>query len=115
MADNDEKDDNKDEKSGSLIGEAVKKMFTVGVSAAFMTEESIRTYLSDLKLPKEALKSVLDSAQRSKEDLMGKVSNEMIKMVQKIDFAKEFTKFAETHKFKISAEIEIKKKDPSEG
>ena len=108
--------DEKDEKAGSLIGEAVKKMFTVGVSAAFMTEESIRTYLADLKLPKEVLKTVLDGAQKSKDELVGRVSNEMIKMVQKIDLTKEMVKFAETHKFKISAEIEIKKKDQdSEG
>ncbi len=111
MADN----DSKDEKSGSLIGETVKKMFTVGVSAAFMTEESIRTYLADLKLPKEVLKTVLDGAQKSKDELVGKVSNEMVKMVQKIDLTKEFIKFAETHKFKVTAEIEIKKKDKDPG
>jgi len=40
-----------------------------------------------------------------------KATNEMIALIQKIDFVKEFSKFAENHKFKVSAEIEIIKKE----
>ena len=31
-------------------------------------------------------------------------------LIQKIDFVKEFAKFAENHKFKITAEVEVLKK-----
>jgi hypothetical protein len=102
MADNDN-----EEKSGSLIGETVKKLFTAGVSAAFMTEESVRTYLADLKLPKEVLRVVLEGAQKSKGEIVNRVSNEMIKLVSKMDLPKELTKFAQNHKFKISAEVQF--------
>lgn len=95
----------------SLLGETLKKVFTTGVTAAFMTEESIRSYLGELKLPKEALQLLLQSANKSKEEITQRVSKEMIAMVQKIDFVSEFAKFAETHKFKITAEIDIIKKD----
>lgn len=105
-------DDSKDDsKSSTLIGEAVKKLFTAGVSAAFMTEESVRGYLADLKLPKEILNLIVASAAKSKEELTNRVSKEIIGMVQKIDFVKEASRFAETHRFKITAEIEIQKKD----
>jgi hypothetical protein len=107
----------KDEKDSAdlkgLFGDTVKKVFTAGVSAAFMTEESLRTYLSELKLPKEALNLLIQSASKSKDEITQRVSKEAVAIIQKIDFVKEFSRFAETHKFKITAEIDIIKKDKS--
>ncbi|MNY50553.1 hypothetical protein D3C86_1860640 [compost metagenome] len=39
------------------------------------------------------------------------MTKEAVGIIQRIDFVKEFSKFAETHKFKITAEIDIIKKD----
>ena len=108
-------DEKEDHKAGGLIGEAAKKIFTAGVTAAFMTEESVRGYLSELKLPKEILNLIVQGASKSKEELTNRVGKEVISMIQKIDFVKEASRFAETHKFKITAEIEIQKKDESKG
>lgn len=99
--------------SRSLFGEALKKVFAAGVGAAFMTEENIRTYLAELKLPKEFLNVLLQQAGRSKEELIQRVGKEIIQIIQKVDFAKEFAKIAETHRFRITADIEIIKKDSS--
>jgi hypothetical protein len=114
MAD-DPKDDKKfdkdEDKSSSLIGDAVKKLFTAGVTAAFMTEESVRGYLADVKLPKEILNVIVAGAAKSKDELTNRVSKEVISMIQKIDLVKEASRFAETHKFKITAEVEITKKE----
>jgi hypothetical protein len=98
-------------KNQGLLGETLRKVFTAGVSAAFMTEESVRAYLAELKLPKEVLGLLLQQANKSKEEITNRVSKEVVSMVQKIDFVKEFSKFAETHTFKVTAEIEVKKKD----
>jgi hypothetical protein len=100
------------EEGRSLLGEGLKKVFTAGVSAAFMTEESIRSYLGEMKLPKEVLQVLLQSASKSKDEITQRMSKELVAMIQKIDLVKEFSKFAEGHKFKISAEVEILKKDP---
>ncbi len=89
----------------------VKKVFAAGVSAAFMTEESIRNYLTDLKLPKEILGLLVQGATKTKEEITSKVTNEVLGVIRKIDFVKEFSRFAEGHKFKISAEVEIIKKE----
>ena len=94
-----------------LLGDTVKKVFTAGVSAAFMTEEGLRTYLSELKLPKEALNLLIQGANKSKDEITNRVTKEVVGIISKIDFVKEFSKFAETHKFKITAEIDIIKKD----
>lgn len=107
-----ETDEGKIEDGKSLLSEALKKVFTVGVSAAFLTEESIRNHLGEMKLPKEVLQMLMQSALKSKDEITQRMSKELVAMVQKIDLVKEFSKFAETHKFKISAEVEILKKDP---
>lgn len=94
-----------------LFSETLKKVFTTGVSAAFMTEENIRSYLQELKLPKEILNVLIQSANKSKDEITQRVSKEIIGIFNKIDWISELSKFAETHKFKISAEIDIIKKE----
>ncbi len=118
MANNDEGPKNtneSDDGSGLKLGEALKKVITAGLGAAFMTEESIRNYLSDLKLPKEVVNMVLQSAAKSKDDLMNRVGNEIIKIVNKVDFVKEASRFVEEHKFKIKAEVEVVKREDTSG
>ncbi len=91
-------------------GEMLKKVMSVGLGAAFMTEESVRSALSGMNLPKEVLTSILQGANRSKEEFLNKVGNETIKLLSKIDFVKEASRFVEEHKFRINAEIEVVKK-----
>ena len=90
--------------------ETLKKLFTAGLSAAFMTEESIRSFVSEMRLPKETLNSLLAGANKSKEELVGRVSREMVNIISKIDFVKEASRFVEEHKFKVTAEVEVTRK-----
>ena len=99
--------DSEDPKASDLI----KKLLSAGIGAAFMTEEHIRTYLKDLKLPKDALKFLLDGATKSKDELMHRVGSEVIRIVQRINFVEEASRFVEEHKFKINAEVEVIRKD----
>lgn len=89
--------------------EMIKRVMSVGLGAAFMTEESIRTYLGEM--PKEVVSNMIQNANKSKEELMNRVGSEVIRLIQKIDFVKEASRFVEEHKFKISAEVEVVKKD----
>lgn len=98
----------------TLLADTLKKVFATGVSAAFMTEESIRSYLGELKLPKEILTTLVQSANKSKDEITNRVSKEIIGIVSQIDWVSEMAKFAENHKFKISAEIDIIKKDKAD-
>jgi hypothetical protein len=109
MASDDNKKNDGDPKN--LVGETIKKVLSVGVGAAFMTEESIRSYLGDLKLPKEILNVLIQSASKGKDEITQRVSKEIIGIVSKIDWVKELARFAETHKFKITAEVDIIKKN----
>lgn len=122
MDDRDSKDDADDwgparestgEREDSLPkwAEMVKKVMSISLGAAFMTEESIRGYLGEIKLPKEVMQSLMQGAAKSKDELMNRVGNETIKIISKIDFVKEASRFVEEHKFKITAEIDVVKKD----
>lgn len=98
MANNDKKDTKNSESSstGEKLGETLKKIISSG---------------SPSEISKEIIGTVLGQALKAKDDITLKVSNEMISLVRKIDFVNEFSKFAENHKFKVSAEIEIIKKE----
>lgn len=114
--DNDRDDENdfsldEDElkKSGLSITDIAKKLVAVGVGAAFLTEESIRSALGEVKMPKEILNVVLQNATKTKDVIADQVTKEIIKLISKIDFVKEASRFVEDHKFNI--EIDIIKKD----
>ncbi len=102
------------EDSGFGLGDTLKKILTLGAGAAFMTEEGIRSYLGEVKLPKDILNGLLQGAAKSKEDLVNRVSGEILKMLKQVDFSKEIVRFARGHKVKVSAEIEFEKKAPQE-
>lgn len=89
-----------------------KKLISAGIGAAFMTEENVRNYLGELKLPKDVIGLLLQGAQKSKDELMNRVGNEVIKIIQRIDFVTEASRFVEEHKFRITAEIDVVRKEP---
>ena len=106
-------DDSAGESSGKL-SDMIRKVMSVGLGAAFMTEESVRGALGGMNLPKDVLASILSQANRGKEEMMSRIGNETIKLISRIDFVKEASRFVEEHKFRITAEIDIVRKEPGE-
>ena len=104
---------NKNDDDSVGVGDTLKKLLAAGVSAAFMTEESIRGFVGEMKLPKETLNLLLTGAAKSKEELTNRVAKEVSSIISKIDFVKEVSRFVEEHKFKVNAEIEVIKRDRS--
>lgn len=96
MANNDKKDSKPGESQS--ISETLKKIISSG---------------SPTEISKEIINTVVSQALKAKDEVAGKVTNEMLALVKKIDFVKEFSKFAENHKFKVTAEIEVSKKVPT--
>ncbi len=102
MANNDDhnakKDPSKssDKSSAQGLSDAIKKIITAG-SPADISKELVHTVVSNMN--------------KTKDDITAKATSEMIALIRRIDFVKEFSKFAQEHKFKVSAEIEVLKKD----
>lgn len=75
-------DDSKNDKeTGSRAAEMLKKAITVGIGAAVLTEESLRSMVGELKLPKELITNLLSSANQTKSEFLGKMSSEIIEKI----------------------------------
>lgn len=82
----DPKDSGMDEKAdregmGTRAGDLLKKALTVGIGAAFLTEESLRAIVGDLKLPKELISNLLSQANQTKSEFLNKISSEVIEKI----------------------------------
>ena len=106
-------EDNKD-KDGK-IGDLLKKVVTTGVTAAFMTEESVRALLKDVPLPKDIVGGLVENAKNTKSEFVSSVKNELKSYLDKIDISKEFDKIAEKYDFEVKATISLKKKKKGKG
>jgi hypothetical protein len=87
-----------------------KKLLTLGVGAVFLTEESIRGFAQDFKLPKEVLAAVLENAGKVRSDFIQNFSSELISKISgRFDphlFMGEFFR-----KNEVTLEIKIKVKE----
>lgn len=97
------------------IGDLLKKVLTTGVTAAFMTEESVRTLLKDVPLPKDIVGGLVENAKNTKTEFVSGVKNELKSYLDKIDLSKEIDKIAEKYDFEIKATISLKKKKKAKG
>ena len=93
-----------------------KKIDSSGSTGPDKLSDTIRKILtagSPTDISKELVQTVVGNVLKTKDDITLKATNEMISLIKKIDFVHEFSKFAQEHKFKVSAEIEVLKKDQS--
>ncbi len=93
------------------ITEMMREVTLTGLATFFMTEDSIRKYLKEKKLPKELVSMLLESASKKKDDFYGKMAGEFGKMLSKIDVTREVGKFLETHKVNISASVSFEPRE----
>jgi len=104
-------EDSKDKDKEGKLGDIFKKVLSTGVSAAFMTEESVRGLLKDLPLPKDIVGSLVENAKNTKTEFVAQVKNELKSYLDKIDIGKEIDKIVEKYDFEIHATISLKKKN----
>lgn len=102
------------EKDGKVEG-ILKKVLTTGVTAAFMTEESVRALLKDVPLPKDIVGGLVENAKNTKTEFVAGVKNELKSYLDKIDISKEIDKIAEKYDFEVKATISLKKKKKPKG
>ena len=99
------------ENKGSPIEGIIKKVVSVGVGAAFMTEESVKKILEDLPLPKEILAGLVQNAKGAKEDFTNGIREEIRTYLSKVDASKVATDILDRYDVEIEAKFKFKKKD----
>lgn len=90
--------------------EMMKDVTLTGLSAIFMTEDSVRSYLKDKNLPKELVSQFLEGLTRKKDDFYGLLAKEFGRVLSKMDLSREFAKFLEGHDMHFEAKVSFEPK-----
>jgi hypothetical protein len=104
----------KDKDKSSPIEGIIKKVVSVGVGAAFMTEESVKKILEDLPLPKEILSGLVQNAKGAKEDFTNGIREEIRNYLAKVDASKVATDILDRYDVEVEAKFKFKKKKNDE-
>ncbi|OGQ37139.1 MAG: hypothetical protein A3F16_01670 [Deltaproteobacteria bacterium RIFCSPHIGHO2_12_FULL_43_9] len=101
------------DKWGDALGEVIRKIALTGIGAYFVTEETIRQTLGEMKLPKEILAKVLANASKGKEELVKAFAKEFKGFLQAADLQGEVERFLQKNDVNIEAKVTFspKKKD----
>ena len=93
----------------SKAADLIKKALTVGVGAVFLTEENIRSLISELKLPKEMITGLFDSATRSRTEFFQKLSQDLIdRITSAVDPEALMKETFEKYEFQITVRVKPK-------
>ena len=84
-----------------------KKILTLGLGAYFLTEDTVRRYVKDAKIPRDIGKTITQNATKGKDELYGFVARELGSFLRQMDFQQELDRFVKSHKIRVSAEIEF--------
>lgn len=87
--------------------DVVRRALVAGAGALFMTEEGIRSFLGDLKLPKDAINFVLSQVARSKQDLFQLLGQELRGFLESVDLVEQARQLLSSLDIKIEAKIKI--------
>lgn len=99
-----------EEKEEKKLSDIVKKVFSTGISAAFMTEESIRNLVQDLPLPKDVINGLLANAKQTKAEIIVNAKKELKSYLDRLDLSKEVDRVLDNYDLEIKANIKFKKK-----
>jgi len=90
------------------LTDMLRKAMVAGLGAVFMTEEGIRTYVKDLKLPKDVMGFVVGQAERSKDELFRVVGEELRRFFESAALRDELKKLMSEMTIEVKAEIRLR-------
>ncbi|OGP16314.1 MAG: hypothetical protein A3I75_00610 [Deltaproteobacteria bacterium RIFCSPLOWO2_02_FULL_50_16] len=94
--------------------ERLKKLIITGVGAALMTEEGIRHAFSEITLPQEAKKYLINQAARRKQELATIISRELKGFLNRINIHEEVKRALNGLSIDVEATIHLTdKSDPA--
>lgn len=105
--------DKKDEKEGR-ISETVKKIISVGVGAAFMTEDAVKGVLQDLPISKDILSGLVQNAKSTKEEFVNSLRDEVRSYLKNLDASVLLDNILERYDIDVQTTVKFKKKESSE-
>ena len=99
-----------DEKESS-ISEIIKKVASVGLGAAFMTEDAIKSTLGEVSLSKDIVANLIKNAKDLKQDFYKNLSTEITEKISKLDHKKFITEILDDYEIEVNAKFSFTKKE----
>jgi hypothetical protein len=96
------------------LTEAVRQLALTGLATFFMTEDSVRGYLKEMKLPKELVSLLLESVTKKKDDFYSILGKEFSRLLSRTDVGQELAKFLQNHKISVEAKVSFEPKASKE-
>jgi hypothetical protein len=92
-----------------------RKLMAAGVGTFFLTEEALRTLVSEFKLPKEIVTSILDGAKNVRKEFMQNVVSEIMGKIQdKVDPSVMVAEFFKRNEVSLEIKIKVREKPEAE-
>lgn len=98
-------------KKESGLSDVIKKVVSIGVGAAFMTEESVKNILADLPLPKDIITGLVQNAKGVKEDFVSQIREELSGYLAKVDVHQVIDEILSKYDVEVKASLSFKKKE----
>lgn len=90
------------------LSDMMKKALFAGIGAVFMTEESVRAYVTEAKLPREIRNYLIQNSSQAKEQFFGYLAKELSQLVRKSDLPKVVQTFLREHTIEIEAKVRFR-------
>ena len=98
-------------KDNSAIGDVIKKVVSIGVGAAFMTEDTVKNVLGELPLSKDIVSGLVDNAKSAKEEFSKSIREEFKNRLNKIDPNHIVDEIVAKYDIEVNATFKFKKKE----
>ena len=97
--------------TAKLLGDLAKRALTTGIGAVFMSEETLRSQLSELKLPKEAMGYVVSQADKTKRELVEVIARETRAFLSRLEVEAMIGRMLTGTTIEINTRIKIMPKE----
>ena len=93
--------------AGKVLSDLARRALMTGIGAVFMSEDSLRGALSDMKLPKEAMAYVMGQADRTKNELIRTIARETRSFLNTLEIEKLIARVLAGTTLEIHTKIRI--------
>lgn len=97
--------------AAKVLGDLARRALTTGIGSVFLSEESLRSQLAEMKLPKEAMAYVVSQADRTKKDIVNAIARETREFLSRLEVDKVLARALVGTTVEIQTRIRILPKD----
>jgi len=108
-----DREDGKRRRLEGVIPEILKRAVEAGVSQAQHAPENIKTFIGDLKVPKDIASYIFSQVDETKNGLFRVVAKEMRDFLEHTNIAGEMQKLLTTVQFEVNTTIRFRPNEPS--